>query len=87
MKLLTYAQAQTELGALSFAMDDIRLFLDTHPCEQAALFHVCVAGQNRGELAHMLAQKGRPVNFYDAGGAGHWNGPKAPGPGKGRIDP
>lgn len=80
MKLLTYAQAQTELGALSFAMDDVRLFLDTHPCEQAALSMYASLGKNRGELAHVLAQKGRPVNFYDAGGAGHWNWTEGPWP-------
>ena len=28
---------ERELAQLSFAMDDLRLFLDTHPCDKAAL--------------------------------------------------
>ena len=31
------SKVERELAQLSFAMDDLRLFLDTHPCDKAAL--------------------------------------------------
>lgn len=80
MKLLTHPEAQTELGALSFAMDDIRLFLDTHPCDQEALRANAALAQKRNELAQLLAKKGRPVDFYEAGGACEWNWTEGPWP-------
>lgn len=80
MKLLTYAQAQSELGALSFSMDEIRLFLDTHPRDGEALRAYNALAKKRGDLAELLARKGRPVNFYDAGGACEWNWTEGPWP-------
>ena len=31
------SKVERELAQLSFAMDDLRLFLDTHPCDKAPL--------------------------------------------------
>ena len=38
------SKVERELAQLSFAMDDLRLFLDTHPCDKAALaaHEVCI---------------------------------------------
>ena len=44
------SKVERELAQLSFAMDDLRLFLDTHPCDKAALAaHEEVRARHRGK--------------------------------------
>ena len=57
------SKVERELAQLSFAMDDLRLFLDTHPCDKAALAAHEEVRARRGIAA---------VNFYVAGGSCSW---------------
>ena len=61
------------LDAISFAMDEIRLFLDTHPTDRQALTAYAALRQRRSALVDQLAREGRPVNFYCAGASGSWD--------------
>ena len=65
---------------LSFAMDEVRLFLDTHPQDEEAL---SAYDQLRGQRAAMMrryTESCGPINFYDASGSCEWNWVQQPWP-------
>ena len=61
-------------------MDDLRLFLDTHPCDKAALAAHEEVRARRGIAVKQYERLIGPVNFYDAGGTCTWNWTCAPWP-------
>lgn len=48
------AQLMKQLTEASFAVDDVLIYLDTHPCDQAALdyYHYCVALRQEAKAAY-----------------------------------
>ncbi len=68
------------LAKLRFAMDDLRLFLDTHPHDRGALAAHDQLRQRAAQLDAALAAAGAPVNFYDAGGQNCWDWAAEPWP-------
>ena len=74
------SKVERELAQLSFAMDDLRLFLDTHPCDKAALAAHEEVRARRGLAVKQYERLIGPVNFYDAGGTCTWNWTCAPWP-------
>ena len=76
------SKVERELAQLSFAMDDLRLFLDTHPCDKAALAAHEEVRARRGSAVKQYERLIGPVNFYDAGGTCTWNWTCAPWPGE-----
>ncbi len=74
------AKAAGELGRLSFAMDDLRLFLDTHPDDRAALAASDEVRIRRDAAVKQYERLVGPVNFYAAGGTRTWNWLRAPWP-------
>ena len=69
-----------ELAQLSFALDDLRLFLDTHPdCCEALAMHDQIREKRNAVVKKYEACIG-PVNFYDAGGTEFWNWVEQPWP-------
>lgn len=74
------ARAARELAQLSFAMDELRLFLDTHPQDAAALAASNEVRAKRDAVARQYERLVGPVNFYEAGGTCGWDWLRAPWP-------
>ncbi|MBC5581169.1 spore coat protein CotJB [Anaerofilum sp. BX8] len=65
---------------VSFAMDEIRLFLDTHPQDEEALSAYDKLRGQREALVRRYTESCGPINFYDAGGSCEWNWVQQPWP-------
>ena len=68
------------LTQLSFAMDDLRLFLDTHPGHREALSTYDDLRKKRDAVKKLYEEKVGPVDFYSAGGIERWNWVQQPWP-------
>jgi spore coat protein JB len=55
-----------EITEVSFAVTDIHLFLDTHPCNQEALAYFQKMSKRRGELMAEYARTYGPLTIDDA---------------------
>ena len=55
-----------QIGRVSFTMDDLRLFLDTHPDCSAALARFNELAEERKCLVKKYNEKCGPMNFYDS---------------------
>lgn len=60
------------ISEVSFCMDDIRLFLDTHPDNQAALALYREYGIRRSELEDKYTAKYGPLNSYNVNSQNYW---------------
>lgn len=74
------ASLEKALGELSFTMDDLRLFLDTHPCDKTALTMYDRARTQRTQLVKRYEETIGPISFYSAGGTCNWNWVEQPWP-------
>ena len=64
-----------QIGRISFTMDDLRLFLDTHPDCSAALIRFNELAREREHLVRHYNEACGPMNFYDnneCNQAGRW---------------
>lgn len=68
------------LTQISFAMDDLRLFLDTHPGHREALSTYEDLRQKRRAVKKMYQEAVGPVDFYSPGGETRWNWVQQPWP-------
>ncbi len=69
-----------DLEALSFAMDEVRLFLDTHPTNTCALKAYRELRVQRDAAVKAYEAVVGPVDFYSAGGKNAWNWVQGPWP-------
>lgn len=69
-----------DLAALSFAMDEVRLFLDTHPTDLCALQAYRQLRARRDMAVKEYEAAVGPVDFYHAGGKNAWNWVQGPWP-------
>lgn len=62
-----------ELNRASFALDDIILFLDTHPCDKEALhyYHHCVEKREKAMKAYTDIYG--PLQIEQVEGCEHWH--------------
>lgn len=68
---------------VSFAMDDTRLFLDTHPnCKEAIEFHN-KAQKMREAAMEEYTRKFGPLSFYEVDASERWDWNKGPMPWEG----
>ena len=74
MKIITQA---------SFAMDDVKLFLDTHPNCKEALEYYKEAKKVRGEAWEAYTQKYGPLSSYEVDNEEYWDWNKGPMPWEG----
>lgn len=49
----------------SFYLDDLRIYLDTHSCDQKALATYNKVATQRSELVEEYVEKFGPLTFYD----------------------
>lgn len=70
------------IDMVSFAVDDILLYLDTHPCDQDALAYFEKYDRERREALEEYARLYGPllVDFAGCGCDGNWNWTQKPWP-------
>lgn len=71
---------EREIDRISFAMDELRLFLDTHPRDTKALAAVSELGKKRRESIERYRELYGPLDAYSAGGSEVWNWLRQPWP-------
>ena len=67
----------------SFAMDDVKLFLDTHPNCMEALEYYRKAKEMREEAWEMYTNNFGPLSAYDVSNKDYWDWNKGPMPWEG----
>ena len=70
------------INAVSFAVDDVKLFLDTHPCSQEAIAYYQEYSRLRKEALKECAEKFGPltVDFAMRDDSENWNWTEEPWP-------
>lgn len=76
-------QLMNRLTAISFAMDDAVLFLDTHPDCQEALDYYHKCREMRKEVLHTYETKFGPISKYNVHGRDCWKWLESPWPWEG----
>ncbi len=69
-----------QIGELSFAMDDLRLYLDTHPNSNEALALFSEYMDKRAELVGKYTENYGPLDSYLVNASGGWDWNAAPMP-------
>ena len=70
----------TAIDQVSFAMDELRLFLDTHPENGEALAEFVALRKKREALLEEYRMNFGPICAYSAGGRTGWNWVEGPWP-------
>ncbi len=73
------------IDKLSFALDDTRLFLDTHPDDRDALEYFERTMQLRNRAVRDYTSKYGPVTQYELNTSGGWNWNSCPLPWNGGV--
>jgi len=73
------------IQATSFVLDDLRLFLDTHPCDKAALDYWVRVETVRNEAVKEYTKCYGPINMYDVDVEDRWTWVDEPWPWEGRC--
>ena len=71
------------INQASFAMDDVKLFLDTHPNCQEAIEYYQKAQKVRNEAWNEYTRKFGPLSAYDVDACDYWDWNKGPMPWEG----
>ncbi len=64
MNQISHSHLITAISKISFVMDELRLFLDTHPNDEAALKHYNECAKKRRELVSEYVHTFGPLTFY-----------------------
>ena len=78
--MLSKRALEKEIARVSFTMDELRLFLDTHPHEREALSAFCELRKRREKLLESYEEAYGPMEAYRAGGTDSWNWVQQPWP-------
>lgn len=74
------------IQATGFVCDELRLFLDTHPTDRAALEHWSRVSQVRNEAVNEYTKYFGPINAYQVENCdGSWSWVEDPWPWEGRC--
>lgn len=76
-------QLMNRLTTVSFAMDDVILFLDTHPNCKEALEHYQKWKEMRNEILYAYETKYGPIQSYNVNGTECWKWINEPWPWEG----
>ena len=72
-----------KIGKTSFVMDETRLFLDTHPCNQEALALYKDTAVKREALVNEYTECFGPLAFYNTFEGSEWKWAETPWPWEG----
>ena len=64
---------EKEIARVSFTMDELRLFLDTHPRQSEALSAFAELRRHREKLMDSYEKNYGPICAYRAGGSEKWS--------------
>jgi spore coat protein JB len=73
------------ITATSFVMDDLRLFLDTHPRDREALEYWDRVQRVRNEAVHEYTKCYGPIEMYNVENDDRWTWAEGPWPWEGRC--
>lgn len=73
------------IQATSFVLDELRLFLDTHPRDQEALEHWRRTEKIRNDAVKEYTKCYGPINMYDVDVKDRWTWAEGPWPWEGRC--
>ena len=76
---------EREIDRVSFSMDELRLFLDTHPRCREALSAFAELRRQREKLLESYEKNYGPLCAYQAGGSDKWNWVQQPWPWEGEA--
>lgn len=62
-----------EIGTISFALDELRLFLDTHPNDREALNLFNTNAKKRRELMNYYTENFGPLDAYSENTVDGWS--------------
>lgn len=71
--MMSKAAMEREIARMSFSMDELRLFLDTHPRETEAISAFRELRKRRESLLENFEKSYGPMEAYRAGSADRWN--------------
>ena len=71
---------EKDIARLSFTMDELRLFLDTHPNDAQALEAFKALKKKRMERIERYQENFGPLDAYSGGGTESWNWLQQPWP-------
>ena len=71
--MMSKAAMEKEIARVSFTMDELRLFLDTHPRQREALSAFDELRRQREKLIDSYEKSYGPMCAYRAGGTDKWN--------------
>lgn len=74
-----------EISAASFWMDELRLFLDTHPCNEQALTSYNDYAAKRQALVDKYVSQFGPLRYYDVNPCNEWQWVMYPWPWEGEC--
>ena len=74
-----------QLQAASFAVDDLKLYLDTHPTDPRALEQYCRCRDIHGMVAAKYVAEVGPLTAEDVPCDGRWTWVDAPWPWEGEV--
>ena len=60
-------QMLREISEVSFAVNDIHLFLNTHPCDEKAMSYFREMNEKRNDMLHEFAEAYGPLTISEAG--------------------
>jgi len=78
--MMSKTAMEKELARISFSMDELRLFLDTHPRQREALSAFSQLRKRRESLLDSYEKAYGPMEAYRAGGTDKWNWVQNPWP-------
>ena len=61
------------IGQLSFVVDELRLYLDTHPCDEEALCHFKKVSKERKEALEEYTECYGPIYSYQVDVDNYWS--------------
>lgn len=71
---------EKDIARLSFSMDELRLFLDTHPKDTQAIEAFKALKTRRRERIEQYQEQFGPLDAYSGGGSEDWNWLQQPWP-------
>ncbi len=75
--------ALDEIGRISFTVDELRLYLDTHPCDKEALQMIQAHCARRHTLIENYTENFGPICAYMPGACNGWTWNEGPMPWEG----
>ncbi len=85
MNNMNQKQLLRYIDAVSLALDDVTLFLDTHPSNAEALSYYNMCKENRAKAVQDYTRLYGPLNRYHVNARNEWKWNQGPWPWQGEV--